>query len=143
MRSTELNAVLGINQLKKLDKNIRLRNRNFLYFINNLDKNKYFTNFDKIGISNYAFPIILKNSNFKKRNIFEKILEKNSIEFRRGNAGGGNQLRQPYLKKFLGKKKIALKNTDYVHDFGYYIGNFPDLKIKKISLICKVLNQIH
>ena len=28
----------------------------------------------------------------------------NNIEFRRGNAGGGNQLRQPYLKNYLKKK---------------------------------------
>ena len=28
---------------------------------------------------------------------------KNNIEFRRGNVGGGNQLRQPYLKKYLKK----------------------------------------
>ena len=34
----------------------------------------------------------------------------NNIEFRRGNAGGGNQLRQPYLKKYL--KKINLKTLN-------------------------------
>ena len=53
---------------------------------------------------------------------------KNKIEFRRGNAGGGNQLRQPYLKV---QKKYNLKNfpnVEHVHFFGYYIGNFPSLK---------------
>ena len=35
-------------------------------------------------------------------------MKKNKIEFRRGNAGGGNQLRQPYLKKFI--KNVNLKN---------------------------------
>ena len=33
---------------------------------------------------------------------------KNKIEFRRGNAGGGNQLRQPYLRKFT--KNLNFKN---------------------------------
>ena len=28
-------------------------------------------------------------------------MKKNKIEFRRGNAGGGNQLRQPYLIKYI------------------------------------------
>ena len=35
----------------------------------------------------------------KKRQI-EKVLKRNFIEFRRGNAGGGNQLRQPYLERY-------------------------------------------
>ena len=143
MRSTEINAVLGLNQLKKLDKNIAVRNKNFIYFIKNLDSERYFTNFEIQGISNYAFPIILNDSNLIKRDNFEKILKKYSIEFRRGNAGGGNQLHQPYLKKYLGSKKINLKNTEYVHNYGYYIGNFPALKISKIQLICQILNKIN
>ena len=68
---------------------------------------------------------------------------KNKIEFRRGNAGGGNQLRQPYLKKY--KKKYNLKNfpnVEHVHFFGYYIGNFPSLEKKKIKKICKILNSL-
>ena len=39
---------------------------------------------------------------------FEKEMLNANIEFRRGNAGGGNQLRQPYLKNILGK--INFKN---------------------------------
>jgi len=95
------------------------------------------------GSSNYAFPIILKTKNFKKRNLFEKELLKNGIEFRRGNAGGGNQLRQPYINSVV--KNIDLKKfkkVDHVHFFGYYIGNYPSLNPKKINLICKVLNSI-
>ena len=58
----------------------------------------------------------------------------NNIEFRRGNAGGGNQLRQPYLKNYV--KKINLKKfneVDHVHFFGYYIGNYPSLKNENTS----------
>ena len=70
-------------------------------------------------------------------------MKKNKIEFRRGNAGGGNQLRQPYIKNLIGKinfKEFSV--VEHVHSFGYYIGNFPDLSIKKIDLICKILNSI-
>jgi CDP-6-deoxy-D-xylo-4-hexulose-3-dehydrase len=70
-------------------------------------------------------------------------MKRNKIEFRRGNAGGGNQLRQPYLKNYL--KKNYLKNfsqVDHVHFFGYYIGNYPTLTQNKIIQICKILNNI-
>ena len=70
-------------------------------------------------------------------------MKKNNIEFRRGNAGGGNQLRQPYLKKYI--KDINLKdfkNVDHIHFFGYYIGNYPSLTKTKIKIICQILNNI-
>ena len=99
--------------------------------------------FDVKGSCNYAFPVILKTKNIKRRNKFEKTLLRQKIEFRRGNAGGGNQLRQPYLKEFA--KKINFKNfseVDHIHAFGYYIGNYPSLTKNKIRKICKILNSI-
>ena len=111
--------------------------------MNNLDSSIYRVNFGLRGNSNYAFPLILKKAIFKNRNKLELILKKNNIEFRRGNAGGGNQLRQPYLKKYI--KKINLNNfseVEHIHFFGYYIGNFPSLTLKKIKKICIILNSI-
>ena len=143
-RNTEVGAVIGLSQLKSLNKNNNLRRKNFTYFLKLLDKTKYRTDYNTKGSCNYAFPVILKKANFKNRDKLEKILKINNIEFRRGNAGGGNQLRQPYLKKIL--KKINLSNykeVDHVHFFGYYIGNFPTLKFSKIKRICSILNSIN
>ena len=142
-RNTEIGAAIGLNQLKNLSKNNFNRSSNLKYFINLLDENKYWKAFDLKGNSNYAFPIILKTKNISKRNLFERILEKNGIEFRRGTAGGGNQLRQPYLKEFsknINFKKF--KNVDHIHFFGYYIGNYPTLKKSKIKEIAIILNKI-
>ena len=91
----------------------------------------------------FIFTVFLKG--LYKPNLYtpSQISNKNLIEFRRGNAGGGNQFRQPYLKKII--KKINFKNfkeVDHVHFFGYYIGNYPSLKSKKISKICSILNSI-
>ena len=142
-RNNEIGAVFGLNQLKSLDKNNKERTKNFKLFIKNLDNRKYWTDYKIKGSSNYAFPIILKNKNIKKRNYFEKVLIKNNIEFRRGNAGGGNQLRQPYLKNFIKIKNFKnFKNVERVHFFGYYIGNYPSLNKKKILQITKILNNI-
>ena len=143
VRNTEISAVIGINQLKRLDKNNKIRSKNLEIFLNNLDDSKYRTDFLIEGNSNYAFPLILKKANLKNRDYLENIMKKNKIEFRRGNAGGGNQLRQPYLKKFI--KNIdfkKFKNVDHIHFFGYYIGNYPSLTSRKILKICEILNSI-
>ena len=142
-RNNEIGATIGLSQLKSLDKNNKIRRRNFKTFINYLDDNKYRTDFDLKGSCNYAFPLILKKGNFKSRDKLEKILSKNKIEFRRGNAGGGNQLRQPYLKDFLKRVNLKkFKEVDHIHFFGYYIGNYPSLDEKKVKKICFILNSI-
>ncbi len=142
-RNNEIAATFGINQLKNLDKNNQLRTKNFLLFLKNLNPKKYWINYDIHGSCNYAFPIILKTKNLKKRDYFEKQLFKNNIEFRRGNAGGGNQLRQPYLKDIIKLKNFKeFKNVEHVHFFGYYIGNYPELKREKTLKITQILNNI-
>lgn len=143
LRNNEISAVIGINQLKRLSRNITIRRKNFEIFLNNLNNKFYRTNYQLRGNSNYAFPLILKKKNLKNRDLLEKIMKQNKIEFRRGNAGGGNQLRQPYLKNFLGKINYKYyKEVDHVHFYGYYIGNYPSLSKKKIFDICKILNNI-
>ncbi len=143
VRSTEINAILGLNQIKRLNKNIKKRNINHKFLLSKLNKKKYFVDFDLRGSSNYAFNIIL-NPSFKfkiKKLIYN--LNKSKIEFRMGSAGGGNQLRQPYLKKIIKKnfyKKFPV--TEYVHKYGMYIGNYPELTKRDILFICKILNEI-
>ena len=70
-------------------------------------------------------------------------MDKKGIEYRRGNAGGGNQLRQPYLQKFIKNTNLNnFKEVDHIHFFGYYIGNYPSLTKNKIKKICNTLNNI-
>tara|TARA_A100001015_G_C15037192_1_gene737076 strand:+ start:106 stop:1290 length:1185 start_codon:yes stop_codon:yes gene_type:complete len=143
MRNNEISAVLGINQLKRLDSNNQKRNQNLLFFLKNLSPDLYFKGYDLKGISNYAFPLILNKSKSHLRDKLEIKMKKFGIEFRRGNAGGGNQIRQPYLKKFT--RNINLKNypvVDHVHFYGYYIGNYPTLKKDKIRKILDIINHI-
>ena len=139
-RSTEINAVLGLSQLKKLDNNNLKRISNFEYFLDKLDSTKYYTDLDIDGQCNYAFIIIMKNPDVELRNRIENALEQNGIEFRRGLSGGGNQLRQPFFKD----KNIDyndFKNVDYVHNFGWYVGNYPSLEIEKIDSLLEILNK--
>jgi CDP-6-deoxy-D-xylo-4-hexulose-3-dehydrase len=111
-------------------------------WLNNLDPNLYFVNFNTIGNSNFALPLIL-NENFKnKLNQVCRILEEEKVEYRLGTAGGGNQALQPYLKKY---NHIISKNLDvanYVHSNSLYIGNHTDLEENKIIELCNKLNYV-
>lgn len=142
MRGTEINAVIALNQLKRLDRNNKVRARNLRIFLKNLDGEKYFTSFEQTGNSNYAFTLLLKKGDFTLRNAVEKILRENNIEFRRGMSGGGNQLMQPYLRRLFGNAHQNYPNANHVHHFGWYIGNYPDLEKSKIPYLCKILNAL-
>jgi CDP-6-deoxy-D-xylo-4-hexulose-3-dehydrase len=141
-RSTEINAVIGLSQLKRLNDNNTNRKDNFDYFISKLDSNKYITDLETEGQCNYAFIAILKDPSFEKRDNVEKTLKEKGIEFRRGLSGGGNQLRQPYFKKNYNINHDDFKNTDHVHHFSWYVGNYPTLEREKIDTLIDTLNNI-
>ena len=143
MRNTELGAVLGRNQLKRLDANNEKRRKNFNLFLKLLNSEKYQTEFDLGGSCNYAFNLILNKPDFKFCNKVMAKLKELGVEFRRGSAGGGNQLRQPYLRGVVNEnefKKYPI--VEHVHFFGFYIGNYPDLPEEKIRALCNTLNNI-
>jgi CDP-4-dehydro-6-deoxyglucose reductase, E1 len=140
-RSTELNAVIGLSQIKKLDSNNIYRVNNFKYFMERLDSNKYHTDIELEGQCNYAFIVVLKENSFEKRNNVESTLKEKGIEFRRGLSGGGNQLRQPYFKKNYNINYDNFKNVDHIHNFSWYIGNYPTLEQEKINTLINILNN--
>ncbi|MCP5496483.1 MAG: DegT/DnrJ/EryC1/StrS aminotransferase family protein [Leptospiraceae bacterium] len=143
MRNSEIGAVIGRNQLKRLDDNNVKRNENYRYFLSNLDSQKYKTNFDLEGMSNYAFNLVLNNPDMDFCNRVMNALREAKVEFRRGSAGGGNQTRQPYLKGIIPDKHYEnFPKVDHIHFYGFYIGNFPDLERDKIKSLCDLLNSI-
>jgi len=142
LRNNEIGGILGNSQLKSLNKNIIKRNNNFKFFLKNLNKHFFYTNFDLDGSSNYAFNLILKKKNPYKMLKICNSLKKNGIEFRKGSAGGGNQVIQPYIPSFIRKKYFKkLINANHVHNYGMYIGNYPDLKKNQIQMIVNIINR--
>jgi CDP-6-deoxy-D-xylo-4-hexulose-3-dehydrase len=142
VRGTELNAVIGRNQLKRLDDNNAIRTRNLKLFLNGLDPGRYQTDFAVEGSSNYALTLILRSPDKALRDRVEKTLRELKVEFRRGTGGGGNQLRQPYARERFGDEFQNYPFTNHVHFFGWYIGNYPDLEPEKIIHLCKLLNAL-
>lgn len=142
VRNTELGGILGRKQLPRLNENVKLRNRNHKRFLSKLDKEKFFTNFRMEGSSNYAFNLILKNKDDNLMTRISNRLKEEGIEFRRGSAGGGNQLRQPYLINIVPKNfHSQFANTEHVHFYGMYIGNFPNMNLEEVDFICKTINE--
>lgn len=144
IRSTEINAVLGLNQIKRLRENVERRTKNFNYFIKRLNPNKYYTKFNTEGNSNYAFIVILNpndNPTNETRDNVEKILIDNKIEFRRGLSGGGNQLRQPYIQDNYNFDLTEFPVVEHIHKYSWYIGNYPSLQSSKIDKLLDLLNN--
>ena len=142
MRNTEIGAILGISQLKRLDRNIERRNENLFRFLNQLEIRKYRTDFKLEGCSNYAFNLILKQPDKLLVQRLVNRMQESGIEFRRGSSGGGNQVRQPFLQGFVPKyHHLDFPEVEHVHFFGFYIGNFPDLRNDEIDELCNVINS--
>jgi CDP-6-deoxy-D-xylo-4-hexulose-3-dehydrase len=143
MRGTEINAVIGRSQLPRLEENIARRNENFLLFLRHLDPDRYQTDFACAGCSNYAFTLILNEPDEERFRRIMRELRTVGVEFRRGTAGGGNQLRQPYLRRRFGPQAWNdFPVADHVHFYGMYIGNYPTLERDKILRLCELLNGI-
>jgi CDP-4-dehydro-6-deoxyglucose reductase, E1 len=143
VRSTEINAVMGRSQIKRLDENNKLRSENLALFLESLDPIKYRTDFETAGSCNYAFTLVLKRPDPGFSNQVIKTLREHGVEYRRGTSGGGNQLRQPYLRRLLGEPDLSqFPNVDHVHFYGFYIGNYPGLEREKILALCSLLNSI-
>ena len=143
VRSTELNAVIGRNQLKRLDANNKKRTENLNLFLSKLDPKKYQTDFCCDGAVNYAFTLVLKNQDQEFCARVVETLKANKIEYRRGLSGGGNMLRQPFLKEIVDQENLqAFPNVEHVHFYGFYIGNYPTLGREKILHLCEILNGV-
>ncbi len=143
MRPTEINAVLGLSQLRRLDKNNKIRSKNLKIFLSNLDPSIYQTDFEKSGSCNYAFTLVLKQANPAFAARVMRVLRAYGVEYRRGTSGGGNQLRQPYLRKIVGDSEHKkYPNVEHIHFYGFYIGNYPSLKKEKILKLCSILNSL-
>jgi len=142
VRPTEIGAVIGRSQLKRLDENNEMRRRNLDLFLSHLDPTRYQTDFAVEGSCNYAFTLALREPDTALRDRIEQALRRHGVEFRPGLSGGGNQLRQPYLRKIMGNEFERYPNVNHVHFFGWYIGNYPGLEEEIFDALCQLLNHL-
>jgi len=135
-RNTELHALIGIAQLKKIDEYIKIRNRNYQQFVELCVKyNDSMIIFNGNGMSSFTLPFIFKEQN--KKLAFENIIQNHGIESR--PLIGGNLLRQPFLKKYYNKNQY--KNSDFIHNNAFYIGNNQFVNEERIDYLEKLMNK--
>jgi len=132
LRSTDLNAFLGISQLKALDKKIAQRNKNYLRYASNL-KEFYCQKNERAFISNFAYGVIDENKN----KIVQNLLD-NKVECRPLICGSIG--RQPFWIKQFGVTKLPI--ADKVHLNGFYVPNNDELTFDEIDFICEIIQNI-
>lgn len=133
LRSTDLQAFLGISQIEKINQIIESRNNNYLKYQNEINNNFWKINpTENSFISNFSYPIITKQ--IKK---LTSELIKNKIECRPLICGSINE--HPFWYERYGKKELP--NSKLVHEFGLYIPNNHQLTDDEISKIITVVNK--
>ena len=143
MRNTEIGGIMGRSQLKRLDANVQRRTHNLLRFLEQIDPARYRTDFKLEGSSNYAFNLVLAKPDEAFAARLMARMRDAGIEFRRGSAGGGNQLRQPYLKGIVPEgHHRQFPEVEHIHFYGFYLGNFPDLGDAEVDQMCAILNAV-
>ena len=143
LKITEMQAAVGVAQLKKLDGFIRKRRNNFDIF------RKYFERHQNYFILPFAekesnpswfgFPIMVKRTAPFSRSEIVSYLEKNKIMTRM--LFGGNLLKQPAYKDIKYRLIGSLKNTDYVMNNLFWIGVYPGLTHKQIRYIMSIFTK--
>ena len=129
LRSTDLQAFIGLSQIDKLDDFSIKRNDNFNTYINNINFNELDIKINGF-VSNFAYPIVSKN----KKSIVEELI-KNNIEVRPLIAG--SMMNKPFWKG----RKSYLKNCEIIDKYGFYIPNHQGLSSNDIEKICNIINK--
>lgn len=138
-RNTELNAVLGIRQLKRLDSFIDVRKKYYKKFVELHNSKECFYKIEfKEGNSSFCFPFLCKNKDTKFKLL--KLFDDYGIEYR--PVVGGNLLKQPYMKGYQVECADENLNVDILHENCVYIGNNQFITNKEINLIERVIEEL-
>jgi CDP-6-deoxy-D-xylo-4-hexulose-3-dehydrase len=143
LKITDMQAAVGVEQLKKLSSFIDTRKKNFKLLYHGLEK--YENYFILPEAENEADPswfgfllTVRENAGFTKNDIV-KYLEENKITTRMLFAG--NIIRQPCFKNINCRIYGELRNTDRIMHDTFWIGVYPGLTKEMISYILTVFDE--
>ena len=138
VRPVEMSGAIGIEQLKKLPSFLEQRRKNAKLFVKLFENHPDFMIQKDIDKSSwFGFSLIIKpTSKLKRSDVIEK-LEKNNIDCR--PIVTGNFIRNEVMKFFDYEIYDILKNADYLHENGFFVGNSQVDLSKEIIYLKEVL----
>ena len=133
LRSTDLSAFIGINQLKKAANMCKVREHNYQLYSGKI-KNDFWAPEVRPDeyVSNFAYPVISPH----REKIVENLQNAN-IEVRPlvcGNLGN-----QPVWKQHYGE--VSLPNAEKVDKFGMYLPNNHEMGEEEIDIVSDIINS--
>ena len=133
LRATDLQAFIGLEQLKKLDLIVKNRNLNYQKYHEGIKNNEWKINPPKDSfISNFSYPVITKNI----KELVEKLTE-NNIECRPLICGSINE--HPFWYERYGKQDLPISKK--VHEYGLYLPNNHQMTVEEIDKVINIVNQ--
>ena len=137
LRNHEVCAVLGLSQIKRLDKNIEIRKNNYKHWLNKVSQKEdtYYLPEYQEGNSSFCFPIISKDPN--RNQIIKDECKVNGIEYR--PIISGNILMHPAFKKYQLCTAKEHSNASILHKNGMYVGNSQFVNNKKIDRLLSIM----
>ncbi len=133
LRSTDLQAFIGLRQVKKIDSVSEIRNRNFKIYQDNI-KNQTWKPSPIEGdyISNFCYPVI-----HSKRDLIVKELKENGVEVRPLICGSMST--QPFYIAQYGRKELP--NSSAVDNYGFYVPNNDQMTEEDVLFVCGIINK--
>ena len=138
VRPIEMSGAIGVKQLQKLPSFLKKRRENAKLFVELFKDHPDFLIQKNIDRSSwFGFSLIIKpNSKLKRKNIIN-MLKKNNVECR--PIVTGNFVRNEVMKYFNYDVHNELKNANYLHDNGFFVGNSHKNLTKNICFLRKLL----
>ena len=138
LRSTDLNAYIGLRQVEKLDAIGAKRHTNHLQYKKNLENKFYIQKWDESDalISSISFGAVAKNR--EERQVVVKALVEQGIETRIFSAG--NLGLHPFWFNRYGKASFPV--ADRIHHSGFFLPNHPFLEPADIDFISQVVLEV-
>ena len=135
VRATDLQAFIGLGQLRKLEDIVTKRNKNYNLYkkLLNTDIWQAPQSTSKNFVSNFAYPVITT-----KRSEVVRELQKENIAARPLICGSLEK--QPFWSDNF--EQVKLKNADLVDRFGLYLPNNHQISEKEIRQICNTINKV-
>jgi len=143
LKMTDIQAAIGVEQLKKLDGFCQARRANFSAWIKGFkDYKDCFILPEATEGSDpawFAFPVTVEKAVGFTRTDLTNYLSENLIETR--NLFGGNLLRQPAYLNIKHRKIGNLENTERIMNDTFFLGTFPGIGSEQIEYTMKVIDE--